>query len=65
MFWLKTCPRCKGDLYLDHDLNGRDAVCLQCGYRAYLDQQGSAQVVTRSARDLDQSLHNYLKVGSS
>ena len=32
MFWLKGCPRCKGDLYEDTDKCGRYVSCLQCGY---------------------------------
>jgi uncharacterized protein YbaR (Trm112 family) len=36
MFWLKACPRCKGDLYLDVSSRGKDIVCLQCGYRRYI-----------------------------
>jgi len=36
MFWLKACPRCKGDLYLDVNSRGKDIVCLQCGYRRYI-----------------------------
>lgn len=36
MFWLKACPRCKGDLFLDINTRGKDIVCLQCGYRRYI-----------------------------
>ena len=32
MFWLKGCPRCKGDLYEDTDKYGHYVSCLQCGY---------------------------------
>ena len=32
MFWLKGCPRCKGDLYEDKDKYGHYVSCLQCGY---------------------------------
>lgn len=32
MFWLKSCPRCHGDLYEDRDLHGRYMACLQCGH---------------------------------
>jgi len=59
MFWLKTCPRCKGDLYLDYDLNGRDAVCLQCGYRISLSKRGGSHVATVLARDLTLSIDSY------
>ena len=33
VFWMKACPRCKGNLFLDQDASNRDVVCLQCGYR--------------------------------
>jgi hypothetical protein len=32
MVWLKACPRCKGDLFLDEDNYGKFQSCLQCGY---------------------------------
>ena len=32
MFWLKSCPHCRGDLYEDEDLYGRYVACLQCGH---------------------------------
>ena len=32
MFWLKSCPRCSGDLYDSRDLFGRYLACLQCGH---------------------------------
>ncbi len=31
MFLLKGCPRCFGDLYVDHDRYGSFVSCLQCG----------------------------------
>ncbi len=35
MFWLKTCPRCNGDLFLDINSYEQSIVCLQCGNRIY------------------------------
>lgn len=32
MFWLKSCPQCRGDLYEDQDQYGRYMGCLQCGH---------------------------------
>lgn len=32
MFWLKSCPRCTGDIYDARDLFGGYLACLQCGY---------------------------------
>lgn len=29
---LKSCPRCRGDLYLTSDWRGKYWCCIQCGY---------------------------------
>jgi ribosomal protein S27AE len=31
-FWLKECPRCKGDLKAESDIHGNYIACVQCGY---------------------------------
>jgi len=31
MMWLKSCPRCHGDLVLDSDYYGSYVSCIQCG----------------------------------
>jgi len=31
MFYLKACPRCKGDVHPDRDSYGSFHKCLQCG----------------------------------
>ena len=31
VYWLKMCPKCLGDLYLDEAWFGRSLTCLQCG----------------------------------
>ena len=36
MWKLKGCPRCKGDILVDRDLDGWYQSCLQCGYRGDL-----------------------------
>jgi hypothetical protein len=28
----KSCPRCKGNLYVDRDIHGWYQGCIQCGY---------------------------------
>jgi len=28
----KSCPRCRGDMYLENDLYTWDEVCLNCGF---------------------------------
>lgn len=32
MFWLKSCPRCRGDLFQARDHYGWYVSCLQCGH---------------------------------
>ncbi|MBI4233007.1 MAG: hypothetical protein HY686_01040 [Chloroflexi bacterium] len=32
MVYLKLCPRCSGDLFLDRDRHGAFMQCLQCGF---------------------------------
>ena len=37
MWRLKSCPRCKGDIFLDKDIDGWYERCLQCGYNQDLE----------------------------
>ena len=39
MMWLKSCPKCRGDLFLDKDEYGWYKECLQCGYMSYQNEQ--------------------------
>ncbi len=32
MWRLKGCPKCKGDIFVDRDIDGWYERCLQCGY---------------------------------
>lgn len=32
MYWLKSCPRCSGDLAESADLYGTEVLCLHCGH---------------------------------
>jgi len=36
MWKLKSCPRCKGDVFVDSDEYGWYEQCLQCSYLSYL-----------------------------
>ncbi len=36
MWRFKSCPRCKGDMFIDRDLDGWYEQCLQCAYRGEL-----------------------------
>ena len=39
MFWLKACPRCRGDIYLEsNELEGNELHCMQCGFRRFVTQ---------------------------
>ena len=31
MMWLKACPRCRGDLIRQYEVDGPYVGCLQCG----------------------------------
>ena len=32
MYWLKACPRCRGDPHEESDFFGTYVACIQCGY---------------------------------
>ena len=36
MWKLKSCPKCKGDLFIDWDIDGWYEECLQCSYLRYV-----------------------------
>lgn len=46
MYWLKMCPRCRGDLYEEEDRLGRHLTCLQCGRSQDIDPYIALGVVT-------------------
>ena len=48
MWKLKSCPRCGGDFFLERDWCGWYEQCLQCGYRAELED--IAEIKRRLAR---------------
>ena len=39
---LKGCPRCRGDLFLEHEPLGWSLSCLQCGYTSWLNSDDEA-----------------------
>lgn len=46
MLLLKTCPRCReGDVVVDRDIYGWNALCLQCGFMADLTGPSDADRV--------------------
>jgi len=32
MVWLKSCPRCSGDIFLERNIGESYMMCLQCGH---------------------------------
>lgn len=38
-YWLKQCPRCRGDLRDESDIYGRYVACVQCGYILKEDEE--------------------------
>ncbi|MFC2025328.1 hypothetical protein ACFLTG_02835 [Chloroflexota bacterium] len=32
---LKACPKCKGDLLINHAIEDDEEVCIQCGFRKF------------------------------
>ncbi len=39
MIWLKSCPRCRGDLFLEREIDGHAVRCLQCSACLNRDQE--------------------------
>ena len=50
MVWLKACPKCKGDLFLDQDHYGKYQSCMQCGYMRDLLAQTAAAAQALATR---------------
>jgi hypothetical protein len=36
MWNIKGCPKCRGDIFIDEDINSCYEKCLQCGYEREL-----------------------------
>ena len=49
MLYLKSCPKCRGDMHLDKDHYGAFIYCLQCGLNRDLPSR-PAQVVFGAGR---------------
>ncbi len=46
MFWFKSCPKCRGDLYKNQDHYGAFISCLQCSQ--YLTKAEEARLMGSS-----------------
>jgi DNA-directed RNA polymerase subunit M/transcription elongation factor TFIIS len=58
----KSCPRCKGVVYLEKDMYGWYEQCLQCGYSRDLDTLYVEEMLA-SQKDIKSKLHpSYVSV---
>lgn len=56
MWNMKKCPRCRGDVYIDEDLDTCYQKCLQCGYERELERVA----VVRSNSRIEKEKASYL-----
>ena len=47
MFWLKACPKCRGDLYKRGDIYGEYIACMHCGRYLTAEEQASLEGVAQ------------------
>ena len=56
-WWLKSCPKCRGDLTEERSLGReRDIMCLQCGYVLRPQELAVLRTVPAPARDSRQPI---------
>lgn len=46
MVYLKSCPRCRGDLFTERDHRDRYIICLQCGHTLTTTEEMALQFRT-------------------
>ena len=51
MWNFKKCPRCRGDIFIDEDIEGDYEKCLQCGYERALEKATSSRKNRRSEKE--------------
>ncbi len=51
MWTMKKCPRCRGDIYTDEDVNRSFEKCLQCGYERELLKSETARKVRKADKE--------------
>ncbi len=44
MYWLKSCPKCHGDLFDNKDIYGSYMDCLQCGHYLTVDEEAGVRL---------------------
>jgi ribosomal protein S27AE len=73
MWKFKSCPRCGGDFFIDKDIDGWYAQCLQCAYRQELKQIAEPKrpiseeelAITGTARPRKQGISRVSKEGKA
>ena len=55
MLMFRSCPKCKGDRYVEGDVFGPYLLCLQCGHVSY---PGTASMVRSRPADRRPSEHS-------
>ena len=55
MLYLKSCPRCAGDVNGDSDSHGLYLKCLQCGFNKDLSPEMAAKLLARTMVNTDVS----------
>ena len=52
MYWLKGCPRCRGDLHQESDIFGVYVACIQCGYVLNAREEETLRLTSVLRREL-------------
>ena len=65
MWRFKSCPKCRGDVYLERDFEGAwYEHCLQCGYRRYMPEMAASGRFAESDRFKSGNAWGHLRTGS-
>ena len=53
MWNFKKCPRCRGDIFIDEDIENCYEKCLQCGYERELVKVSGSRKIKDADREPD------------
>lgn len=66
MWKFKSCPKCRGDVYLERDFEGAwYEHCLQCGYLRYMPEVAATGRFVESDRFKSGDPFGHFRTGSS
>lgn len=60
MVYLKSCPRCRGDLFTERDHRDRYITCLQCGHTLTTTEETVLQFRAGSWASIATPQHQHL-----